>query len=51
MNRAPLDYAPDDERIEPLEARPIPFRLILLAALAGLAPVAVFGAVLWRAMS
>lgn len=38
---------PDDPGVEPIEARPMTFRLILLFALAGLSPVAVLGAFLW----
>lgn len=47
MNHAPLDFAPNDERNEPLEARPFSYRLII--ALVAIEAVAI-GAFLWLAL-
>lgn len=47
MTRAPLDFAPDDERNDPA-ARPFDWRLII--ALAAIEAVAV-GAFVWVALS
>lgn len=44
------DFAPDDERNEEISSGPFSVRLIILCALAGLAPVAVLGAFLWWAI-
>lgn len=47
MNHAPLDFAPDDERNEPIEARPFSWRLIISLFALQLAGI---GAFLWWAL-
>lgn len=44
------DYTDNDERASMLASRPVPVRLVFLAALAGLSPVAVLAALIFIAL-